>query len=96
MGDVRQNNMTPKEKAKLSTEQEAPPTAKPMLPTVRVQWSISATMECPYCEHDNDFTQVDEWWNFSKVGENVEKFHRPIETTCQECGKEFTVDGADY
>lgn len=67
-----------------------------VLPAVRVQWSISATMECPHCEHDNDFMQVDEYWNFSNVGENVEKFHYPIEITCEECGKEFTVDGADY
>lgn len=74
----------------------SPAIAKPMLPAVRVQWSISATMECPHCEHDNDFMQVDEYWNFSNVGENVEKFHYPIEITCEECGKEFTVDGADY
>lgn len=64
--------------------------------SVRVQWSISATMECPHCEHDNDFTRIDEYWVFSNVGENVEKFHRPLEVECEKCGKLFNVDGADY
>lgn len=74
----------------------SPAIAKPMLPAVRVQWSISATMECPHCEHDNDFMQVDEYWSYSQPGENKEKFFAPIEITCENCQKEFTVNGSDY
>lgn len=67
-----------------------------MLPAVRVQWSISATMECPHCEHDNDFMQVDEYWRYSQPGENKEKFFAPIEITCENCQKKFTGNGSDY
>lgn len=74
----------------------SPAIAKPMLPAVRVQWSISATMECPHCEHDNDFMQVDEYWCYSQPGENKEKFFAPIEIVCENCQKKFTVNGSDY
>lgn len=66
------------------------------LPPVRVQWHISATMECPHCEHDNDFMQEDEWWCYSSPGENKEKFFAPIQIVCENCKKEFTANGSDY
>lgn len=63
---------------------------------VRVQWYVSADVECPHCGKDNDFMEVDEFWSYSNVGENLEKFHQPVEMTCEHCNKEFTVDGSDY
>jgi phage FluMu protein Com len=70
--------------------------ANRLLAAVRVQWYVSADIECPHCEHVNDFTTVDEWWNFTEIAENKTEFHYPIEFTCEECKKEFTVNGSDY
>jgi len=50
-----------------------------MSKVVRVQWHVSADVECPHCEHTNDFMNVDEWWCFTQVAEKVEKFHYTIE-----------------
>lgn len=66
------------------------------LKPVRVQWRVSADVECPYCEHDNDFMEVDEFWVHCPVAENQEKFFYPITMTCDNCKKKFQVDGADY
>ena len=63
---------------------------------VRVQWHISGDIECPHCEHDNDFMEVDEYYFFSAPGENKKNFSRPIEFVCTKCHKEFLVDGADH
>lgn len=32
------------------------------IPTARVNWCVSGTVECPKCEHDNDWMSQDEWW----------------------------------
>jgi transcription elongation factor Elf1 len=79
---------------RISTKEEME--SKEEIKPVRVQWSISADIECPHCNHDNDFMDVDEWYNFTKPGENVEKFHYDVGFTCEECGKEFKINGADY
>lgn len=63
---------------------------------VRVQWSISADIECPHCGHDNDFMTIDDYYEFSKVGENKKQFIRPVEFTCEKCREEFLVNGSDF
>lgn len=63
--------------------------------TARVSWYISADVECPHCEHENDFMANDEWWTNCQIGENKD-FDYPQEMTCDECGKEFEVNGSDY
>jgi len=64
--------------------------------TARVSWNISADVECPHCEHDNNFMQVDEWHLYTQPGENKEEFFCKIEMTCDKCNKEFIVNGSDY
>jgi transcription elongation factor Elf1 len=63
---------------------------------VRVQWHVDATITCPHCEHENNFMDIDEWWAFSRIGENNKNFIYPIDFECDSCGKTFKVDGSDY
>lgn len=82
---------------KQTTEQaESGNLVKPVLQAVRVQWHVEALIECPHCEIDNDFTEVDEFYNYTQPMENVVKFFSPVQFECKHCGEEFTVDGSDY
>lgn len=63
---------------------------------VRVQWHVDALVECPHCEEDNDFMDVDEFYVHTKPMENVVKFSYPITIECAHCKKAFLVDGSDY
>ena len=67
-----------------------------MKKTVRVEWKMSGTFCCPECQHDYDFTLIDEYWVFCKPLENKDSFFYPIEFVCEECGIQFNVNGADY
>jgi hypothetical protein len=79
-----------------SNEAENGNKSKPLLQAVRVQWHVEALIECPHCEIDNDFTEVDEFYNYTQPMENVVKFFSPVQFECKHCGEEFTVDGSDY
>lgn len=70
--------------------------SKPLLQAVRVQWHVEALIECPNCEVDNDFTEVDEFYNYTQPMENLVKFFSPVQFKCKHCGEGFTVDGSDY
>ena len=67
-----------------------------MTKPVRVQWHVEALVECPHCEIGNDFMEVDEFYVYTKPMENVVKFFAPVTIECKHCGKDFSVDGADY
>ena len=63
---------------------------------VRVSWYIQGTIECPFCYHENDFMDVDEYWEYSQIGENKELFFAPVEVTCNSCNNSYIVNGSDY
>ncbi len=63
---------------------------------VRVQWHVEALIECPHCEMDNNFMDVDEFWVYTKPMESKKNFFSPVRIECEHCKKEFLVDGADY
>lgn len=62
----------------------------------RVNWYIRGQVECPHCEWVNEFTDVDEFWTYSNIGENHEKFDEPCEMTCKGCNENIIVNGSDY
>jgi len=62
----------------------------------RVNWHVSGDVECPHCEHGNDFTTVDEWFIVCDIAQNIEKFSYPCEMECEKCKKMFNVVGSDY
>lgn len=62
----------------------------------RVNWYIRGHVECPYCEYVNEFTDVDEYWTYSKIGETRNEFYEPCKMTCKGCNKKIMVNGSDY
>lgn len=65
------------------------------IPTARVNWCVSGNVECPKCEHDNDWMSQDEWWLWGGVGETKD-FKHSYTINCEECGTEIKVTGSDY
>ena len=63
--------------------------------TTRVNWWLSATVECQKCKHDNDFMSVDEWQFVVQIGENTD-FETPEVMDCEKCGEEIEITGSDY
>jgi len=63
---------------------------------VKVEWNISADVECPKCKHINDFMDVDEWYLYCQVGESKDVFRHKLDFECDECNHKFIVNGSSY
>lgn len=63
----------------------------------RINWNITADVECPSCLYENDFMEEDDWYDWCEPGENVKHFGPYLPTiVCHNCGEKFEVTGSDY
>lgn len=74
-------------------ESSARPASWPAL----LEWSLH--VDCPKCEHSNDLASGDhdsEHQIAHHIFHNTWDKLQGWEVTCEECGHEFTISGAEY
>jgi hypothetical protein len=63
--------------------------------TANATWYVDFTVECPYCEKDNDLLLVDEWYIcLSNVGESKSDVNYKHE--CDHCKQEFLIEDIEH
>jgi phage terminase large subunit GpA-like protein len=63
--------------------------------STKIEWHVTGGITCPHCDKENEFMDMDEWYQYAEVAEN-KTFSEPIEWDCKHCKKPFIITESVY